>query len=55
MINKKVTTILVNRDFMKLIFMRKRIHKAINVIAMTGEIGMYFKKNETKTILPNNQ
>ena len=33
----------------------KRIHKAINVTATIGEMGLYFKENEVKAILLNNQ
>jgi hypothetical protein len=52
---KDVTKDFINRDFSKLIFIKKRIHKVINVTATIGEMGLYFKENEVKAILLNNQ
>ena len=40
---------------MKLILIKKRILKAINNIADECGMGMYFKENEAKPILPENQ
>jgi hypothetical protein len=52
---KNVTKDFVNRDFSKLIFIKKRIHKAIKVIDTIGEMGLYFKENEAKAILSKSQ
>src|ERR1035437_7055625 len=55
MIADNVTNDFINRDFSKLIFMKKRILKTINTTASECGIGMYFKENEAKPILPDNQ
>jgi len=55
MITDNVTNDFLNRDFPKLIFMKKRILKAIKNIADECGIGMNFNENEAKPILPKNQ
>ena len=38
------------RDFPKIVFAYKRILKAINVVAIIGDIGLYLMENDVKII-----